>query len=78
MAEPAAAELAAAAGLAVLLVGRGAAVPTAKQEEAGHHALDMAGAAAVAGQVASWATGPAGGPAGWLPAAVGPAGAELA
>ena len=69
---------AAVAGLAGLLVARGAAVPTAKQEELGHHALDMVGAAAVAGQVALWAAGPVGEPVGWLPAAAGPAGAVLA
>ena len=70
--------LAAAAGLAGLLVGQGAAVPTARQEEVGHHALDMAGVAAVAGQVAAWAVGPGGGPVGWLPAVLGSTGVVLA
>ena len=67
-----------AAALVGLLVGLGAAVPTARQAEVGHHALDMAGVAAVAGQVAAGAAGPVGGPVGCLPAAVGPAGAVLA
>ena len=53
-------------------------MPTARQEEVGQPALDMAGAAAVAGQVAAWAAGPGGGPVGWLPAVVGSAGVVLA
>ena len=69
---------AAAAGPVAPPVGQGAAVPTARLEEAGHHALDIEKAAAAAGQVAAGAAGQTVVPADWQPAAAACAGVGLA